>query len=116
MSFFAELKRRNVVRATATYCALSWLVIQIVETLFPVFGVADSAVRIVVILLAIGLLPVVIFAWLFEWTPEGFKPDAEVDSGSPQRRGLQRRANVFLTVALVLATGFFAIDKFVIAC
>ena len=45
MSFFSELKRRNVLRVAAAYIVASWLIIQVVETLFPVFGLADGAIR-----------------------------------------------------------------------
>ena len=66
MSLFSELKRRNVLRVAAAYVAVSWLLIQVTETLFPVFGLPDAAIRAVVILLAIGFIPAVVSAWAFE--------------------------------------------------
>jgi len=77
MSFFAERKRRNVVRIAIAYAAVSWLVIQIVETLFPLFGFGDAAARTVVIVLAIGFVPALILTWVLDLTPEGFKRDRE---------------------------------------
>ena len=62
MSLFTELKRRNVLRVVAAYVAVSWLLIQVVETLFPVFGLSDAASRGVVIVLASGLIPAVVIA------------------------------------------------------
>ena len=53
MSFFNELKRRNVLRVAAAYIVAPWLIIQVVETLFAVFGLADGAIRVVVIVHAI---------------------------------------------------------------
>ncbi len=41
--FFDELKRRNVLRVAIAYLVASWLLIQIVETLFPVFGLHTIA-------------------------------------------------------------------------
>ncbi|MDH3816652.1 MAG: adenylyl cyclase, partial [Acidobacteriota bacterium] len=114
MSFFGELKRRNVVRVGAAYVAVSWLVIQVVETLFPVFGLSDAAIRIVVILLAIGFVPAVISAWAFELTPEGFRREAEVDHDSAVIRRMTRRLDRLFLVALALALGFFVFDKFVL--
>jgi len=75
VSFFNELKRRNVLRVAAAYIVASWLIIQVVETLFPVFGLADGTIRVVVIVLAIGLVRIVIVSWAFEVTPEGLKLD-----------------------------------------
>ena len=62
MNLFSELKRRNVLRVVAAYVAVSWLLIQVVETLFPVFGLSDAAIRGVVIVLAIGFVPAVVIA------------------------------------------------------
>jgi TolB-like protein len=114
MSLFAELKRRNVFRVGAAYVAVAWLIIQVVETLFPVFGLGDGAIRIVVILLAIGFLPAVVSAWAFELTPEGFRREAEVDHDSEVGRRMTRRLDRLFVVALALALGFFAFDKFVL--
>ena len=77
VSFLEELKRRNVLRAAAAYLAVSWLLIQVVETVFPAFGFGGTDVRIVIIVLVIGLIPVLIFSWAFELTPEGLKDESE---------------------------------------
>jgi TolB-like protein/thioredoxin-like negative regulator of GroEL len=114
MSLFRELKRRNVFRVAAAYVAFAWLVIQVVEVLFPVFEISDAAIRIVVILLAIGFVPAVISAWAFELTPEGFKREAEVDHDSPASQRMTRRLDRLFIVALALALGLFAFDKFVL--
>jgi TolB-like protein len=114
MTLFAELKRRNVLRVAAAYVAVSWLLIQVVETLFPVFGLSDAAIRAVVIMLAIGFLPAMIVAWAFELTPEGFVRDSEVDRSSAAARASSRRLDRIVMVALALAVGYFAFDKFML--
>ena len=73
MSLFSELKRRNVFRVGAAYIIVAWLIIQVAETLFPLFGFGDRPARIVVIVLAIGFVPVLIISWAFELTPDGRK-------------------------------------------
>src|SRR6478672_13198372 len=77
-SFFAELKRRNVVRMAGLYLVGAWLLTQVASTVLPMFGAPDWLPRTIVILLAIGFLPALIFSWVFEVTPEGLKRDAEV--------------------------------------
>jgi TolB-like protein/thioredoxin-like negative regulator of GroEL len=114
MSFFGELKRRNVFRVAAAYVAVAWLIIQVAETLFPVFGLSDAGIRLVVILLAIGFLPAVISAWAFELTPEGLKREAEVDHDSPANRRMTRRLDRLVLLILALALGLFAVDKFLL--
>lgn len=114
MSLFSELKRRNVFRVAAAYVAVAWLVIQVAETLFPVFGFGDAAIRGVVILLAVGFIPAVISAWAFELTPAGLIREQEVDRASPVIRQMTRRLDRLIMIALALALGYFAFDKFVL--
>jgi TolB-like protein len=114
MSLFTELKRRNVLRVTAAYVAVSWLLIQVVETLFPVFGLSDAAIRGVVIVLAIGLVPAVVIAWAFELTADGLVRDSEVDRGSAAAKAGTKRLDRLVMVALALAVGYFAFDKFML--
>ena len=114
MSLFSELKRRNVLRVAAAYVALAWLVIQVTETLFPIFGLSETAMRGVVILLAIGFIPAVASAWAFELTPQGLIRDSEVDRSSPTIKAMGKRLDRLVIVALALALGYFALDKFLL--
>jgi len=111
MSLLSELARRDVIRVAIAYLAGSWLAIQVLETLFPIFGVAESLIQTVVIALAIGFVPALILSWVFQLTPEGLRFDAEVDRSAPSPYGkvLDRTIIVLLT----LAVGYFAVDKFV---
>jgi len=115
MSFFVELKRRNVIRVAVAYVVSAWLVIQVVETIFPAFGFGDAAIRTVVIVLAIGLVPAVIFAWAFELTPEGLKREKDVDRSQSMAPRTGKRLDRVIMVVLALALGYFAFDKFVLA-
>src|SRR5436189_3222275 len=106
-SFFAELKRRNVVRMAGLYLVGAWLLTQVASTVLPMFGAPDWLPRTVVILLAIGFLPALIFSWIFELTPEGLKRDEDVpieQSIAPQSA---RRMNRMIIAVLVLALGYF---------
>ena len=94
MSFVGELKRRNVIRVGAAYAVAAWLLIQVAETLFPLFGFDDTPARIVVIVLAIGLIPVLIAAWAFELTKDRkFYRVGEV-WGTESERELTRRYSI----------------------
>jgi TolB-like protein/Tfp pilus assembly protein PilF len=111
MSLWGEIRRRNVHRVAIAHVAAAWLLIQVVETLFPVFGLSESAVRAVVIVLGIGLVPAVVLSWVFEWTPEGVRRDSDVTSPAPAAR--TRRFDAAIIAILVLAVAYFAVDKFV---
>lgn len=114
MSFLNELKRRNVLRVAAAYVVTAWLIVQVVETLFPVYGLSDAAVRMVVNVLAIGLVPVLVLSWVFEWTPEGLKRDSEVGAGAPSSAVAAKRLDRIILAVLALALGYFGFDKFVL--
>ena len=115
MSFVKELKRRNVFRVLVAYLAASWLLIQIVETLFPVFGLSEASVRQVVIVLAIGFVPAVVLTWIFEVTPKGIKKDRDACSGERFSAGNVKALDRAIMVVLVLALGFFSYDKFILS-
>jgi len=114
LSLIKELQRRHVFRVAAAYVVTAWLVIQVVETIFPAFGFGDAAIRIVTIAFAIGLIPTVILAWAFELTPEGVKRDSEVDHSWPGAPQAGKKLDRVIMVLLALALGYFAFDKFVL--
>jgi len=114
LSFYAELKRRNVFRVAAAYIVMAWLLIQVAETIFPLFGFDDTPARIVVITLSILFIPTAVSAWVFELTPEGLKRDYEVDRGQPITMRTGKRLDQIIMVVLALALGYFAFDKFVL--
>lgn len=114
MTLFAELKRRNVLRVGAAYVVVAWLLIQVAETIFPLFGYGDTPARIVVLVLVIGFIPALIFAWAFELTPEGLKRESEVDRSHSITPHTAKRLDRVIMVVLALALGYFAFDKFVL--
>ncbi|MEO7477653.1 MAG: hypothetical protein ABIT64_00280, partial [Lysobacteraceae bacterium] len=115
MSFIAELKRRNVIRAAGLYLVGAWLVVQVAGTILPMFGAADWIARSIVIALAVGFLPAMVVAWVFELTPEGLKRDAEVMPGESIAPQTARRMDRLILIVAVVAIGYFAFDKFVLA-
>jgi len=115
LSLFNELKRRNVIRVAIGYVAGSWLLIQVVETLFPLFGLPDSATRMVVIILGIGLIPALILSWVFEFTPDGVKLESNIDRSQPIDKDKGKIFDRVVMAVLALALAYFAFDKFILA-
>ncbi|NNE06700.1 MAG: tetratricopeptide repeat protein [Xanthomonadales bacterium] len=114
MSLFSELQRRNVLRVGAAYIVSSWLLIQVAETIFPLFGFGDAPARMVVILLAIGFVPTLVISWVFELTPEGFKRESRIRAGETATPHGGKNLDRLIMVVLALAVGYFAFDKFVL--
>jgi TolB-like protein/Tfp pilus assembly protein PilF len=113
-SFFGELKRRNVIRMAGLYLVGAWLVVQVAGTVLPMFGAPEWLPRTIVILLAIGFVPAVIFSWVFELTPEGLKREQDVAPEQSITPRTGRRMDRMIIVVLVLALGYLAFDKFVL--
>ncbi|MDH5584777.1 MAG: adenylyl cyclase, partial [Gammaproteobacteria bacterium] len=112
---FSELRRRNVYRIAAAYAVAAWLIIQVVETIFPAFGFDDATTRYTVIALMIGFIPAVIFAWTFELSPDGLRRDRGVDRHAPPGPRMHKRLDQVIIAVLVIAVTYFAIDKFVLS-
>ena len=62
MSFFSELKRRNVIRVAVLYMVSSWVLLQLADVLTSLLNVPESAGSIVVMLLLLGFFATL--AWL----------------------------------------------------
>ena len=108
---FEQLRQRNVHRVALAYLAGAWLLVQVVETLTPDI-LPPFVFRMTVFVLAIGFVPALVLAWVFEWTPEGLKRERAVPAGTPvpESRWLDRA----IMVTLAIAVAYFAVDKFVV--
>lgn len=114
MLLFRELKRRNVLRVGAAYAVASWLLVQIAETIFPLFGFSETPARVVVVTLAIGFIPTLIFAWVFELTPDGLKKEKDVDRSTSITPRTGKKLDQMIMLMLAIAVTYFAFDKFVL--
>ena len=113
-SFFDELNRRHVVRATLGYCVGAWIAIEVVSTIAPLLGLSESVPRIVTIG-AIVLLPVaVVLAWFFDVTRSGVKRTPDLDpsiAASRPRPRFATQAFGFIALgALLTIVGFAAFN------
>jgi TolB-like protein/Tfp pilus assembly protein PilF len=114
MSLFNELKRRNVIRVAMAYVVAAWLIIQVVETILPAYGMGDAAIRLVVSLLTVAFIPTLVFSWVFEITPEGLKREVDVASENSITRFTGKKLDRIIMVLLALGMSYFAFDKFVL--
>ncbi|MEM1263676.1 MAG: hypothetical protein AAGH76_14845 [Pseudomonadota bacterium] len=112
MSFWTELKRRNVVRVAIAYFVIGWLLLQIADTLAPLFDLPDGVNKLIFLLLLIGFVPVVVFAWAFELTPEGVKREKDVDRESSITDQTGQKLNIVTIVAALLVAAMFGWQQF----
>ena len=113
--FISELKRRNVIRMAGLYLVGAWLIVQVAGSLLPVFGAPGWVMKTLVGLLAVAFVPALLFAWVFEMTPDGVKRDEEVPPGQSIAPQTAQRMNRMIIAVLLLALTYFGFDKFVLA-
>ena len=112
MSFFTELQRRNVVRVGLAYTVIAWVIAQVAELAFDSFGAPDWTIKSLIVLLLLGLPLALIFAWVYEMTPEGLKKEKDVDRSTSITPQTGRRIDRVIIGMLVIALAFFAFDKY----
>ena len=111
-SFFAELKRRNVLRAGVLYAGAAWALSQGIAQLGPLFDTPNWAMRAFVIVCVIGFPFWVAFAWFYEFTPQGIKRESEIAPSDSATHSTARKLDfaiiAVMAVAIVLlASGYF---------
>ena len=110
MSFFAELKRRNVYKVAIAYVVGGWALSQGIAQVFPVFDVPNWAIRIVVLLIVLGFPVAAVFAWLFEITPEGIKRTEVADAAKERSRG--KTWIYVIVIGAIISLGLFFLGRY----
>ena len=111
MRLLAELKRRNVIRVAGLYLVAAWLVVQVAGTLLPAFDVSAEAMRALVIVLALGFVPALVAAWIFELTPDGLRRDDGVADPSRAGQRTTKRMDAALLIGMFTVVGLVVADR-----
>jgi len=111
MGLMSELRRRNVLRMAGLYVVSAWLVMQIAEVLVGLGAVPEWIGRAVLGVLALGFPIALIFAWVYEITPEGLKRESEVNRAESITHLTGRRMDFIVIAVLAAAVLVFAYDK-----
>jgi adenylate cyclase len=116
--FFAEVRRRRVLKVVGVYAVGALAAIDVTGTAFPLLDLPEFLARLVVILALLGFPVAVALAWLFDLTPQGVVRTLPVESEAvappvvaPVPRGLAGKAAGFfglgMLVALVTVAAYF---------
>jgi TolB-like protein len=116
MSLLAELKRRNVLKVSAAYLALGWVVVEVTNTVTPLLNLPARLPTVVLWIGIIGFPFVAAFAWVYELTPDGLRREdaagTEGGSPAPRARRTARRLDYLIFALVALAIALFAYDRF----
>jgi TolB-like protein/Tfp pilus assembly protein PilF len=111
MSFFQELKRRNVFRASAAYAVVGWLLTEIAAMAFGTFEAPAWVMKVFVTFIILGFPLAVFFAWAFELTPDGLKRERDVDRSKSITHTTGRKLDYLVIAVLIAAVLYFAFDE-----
>jgi TolB-like protein/Tfp pilus assembly protein PilF len=78
---------------------VAWFLTQITTQVFPFFEIPNSAVRFVVIALAVGFPIAMLLSWVYEFTPEGVVRTEDLDP--VEARSVQRTTGRFLDFIII---------------
>jgi len=109
--FLEELKRRNVFKVGAAYLVVSWLILQLVQSVREPLGLPEWTDAFFIVLLSVGLPMALLFAWAFELTPDGVKKTREVDKEASVTANTGRKLNHAIIATLVLALAYSVFDR-----
>src|SRR5215472_681670 len=112
-NFFVELKRRNVYRAAVAYGVVAWFLTQLTTQVFPFFEIPNSAVRFVVIALAVGFPIAMLLSWVYELTPEGVVRTEDLDPvrAKSLQRATGRILDFFIIGVLLLVIAMLIVGR-----
>ncbi|WP_439106134.1 hypothetical protein [Congregibacter sp.] len=110
MSLCSELHRRNVVRVGIAYAVVAWLLLQVADMVMENIGAPDWVMQALLVLLLLGLFPALIFAWVFELTPEGLKRESEIEEGVSVVHQTRRKLDTLIIATLVVAVAYLFWD------
>ena len=65
-SFIQELQERKVVRTTIGYSVVAFIIMQLVEIIFPIFEFPNWTSKFIIILLFLGFPIVIVLSWIFD--------------------------------------------------
>ena len=114
MSFFEELKRRNVIRVAIAYGVAAWFVLQLADVVLENIGAPEWVMQAIMLVLAVGFPMVIIFAWAFEMTPEGIKKEKDVDRTQSITNVTGRKLDRMIIGVLTVTVAYLLIDKLVL--
>jgi len=110
--FLHELQRRNVIKAAISYVVFSWILIQAASIVYPSFDWGQKAINNTLIILIIGFPMWIVFAYVFEWTPKGFKKTNDIPNDTSISKATGKRLNRLIIVGLSLQVLFLVADRF----
>ena len=111
-NYIKELKRRNVIKSALAYVVVSWVIIQVMSIILPTIEAPAFVMKLLLVVLVIGFPLWLVFAWVYEITPEGIKKTISINQEESITPETSNRLNKIIIVALGIAIVLLSINLF----
>ena len=111
MSFFAELRRRNVFRVGVAYILMGWVVLQATDFALDLVDAPIWVTRVFAIAVAAGLPLALVFAWAYEMTPQGLRREKDVDRDESITRTTGRKLDRMIIALLLAVIALLGVER-----
>ncbi len=98
--YISELKRRRVIKASLAYLIVAWVIAEVASVVLPTFNAPAYFMKTLLLILIIGFPINLVFAWIYDLTPEGIKKTEDIDQKTPKSKLTNSRLNKVIIASL----------------
>ncbi|MCH7506876.1 MAG: hypothetical protein IID60_06205 [Proteobacteria bacterium] len=113
MSFFKELKRRNVFRVGVAYAVAAWVLLQAADLVLENISAPEWVIQALMLVISLGFVAAIVIAWAYEITPEGIKREADVDHSQSITNETALKLDRIIIGFLVVAVTVLLVERFI---
>ncbi len=110
--YISELKRRHVFKAGIAYLVVAWVIAEVASVVLPTFDAPAYIMKVLLIVLIIGFPVNLIFAWIYDLTPEGIKKTEDTDQKVLISEQKNSRLNKVIIASLATIVVLLLINQF----
>ena len=109
--FLNELKKRHVYKVATAYVITAVSLAEIVDIVGPNLGWPPSIESWLIRILIVGFPVALVFAWLYELTPKGFKRTGAAQQDTADNRKAGKRLNYLIIGVLAITICFMLVER-----
>jgi hypothetical protein len=113
LSFFEELKRRNVFKVGIVYGITAWVIAQMAGLAADSFLAPGWVMKMLISILMLGFPVALLMAWAYELTPQGLQRESNAIKEQPTSKA-NGKINRAIIIALIVTLAYIAYDKLVL--
>ncbi|MDT8402713.1 MAG: hypothetical protein RQ743_13555 [Bacteroidales bacterium] len=108
LTFWKELKRRNVVRVITVYAAAAFVILELVSIIVEPLRLPEWTLPFIIVLLCVGFIIAVILSWIYDITPDGIEKTVETEKPIDEKplesyRGKGWKISTYVSLLVIIA-------------